>query len=78
MKNEFFESSDISLVAALCCLGFHLDTIDKTNPKRAIFIVRRDQGLDEVIQRFWSHAVLVDPMAYFGALKEIKTRLYQN
>lgn len=78
MKNEFFETSDMALCAALCCLGYTLDCVDKTTPTRAIFVISREDGLDEAIQHYWSHTLSVDPMAYFGALKELKTRLYQN
>ncbi len=77
MKNGFFETSDMTLCVSLCALGFTLDCIDKTTPSRAIFVLQREDGMDEAIQRFWSHELVFDPHAFVATQKEIKTRLYQ-
>ncbi|MEI6190763.1 MAG: DUF5659 domain-containing protein [bacterium] len=77
-ENDFFESSDLSLVSCLYYFGCKIEAINKNNPSRAVFILKRDKGLDEVIQGFWSHSLQVDPLTYFNSLKEVKTRLYQT
>ncbi|MEI7810235.1 MAG: DUF5659 domain-containing protein [bacterium] len=76
-EQNFFECSDISLASTLFYFGYKIETINKNNPARAIFIFERDKKLDELIQGFWSHSLVVDPLGYFNSLKEIKTRLYQ-
>lgn len=77
-KNEYFESSDLSLVSALASLGYSIEAIDRTNESRAVFFIPRDEFLDEYIQGFWAHSLKVDPRTYFNCLKELKTRLYEK
>lgn len=72
-----FQSSDISLCAALYSYGYALEAIDKSNPSKAIFSIKKDEKIDEVIQQYWTHKLLVEPMSFFNSLREIKNRLYQ-
>lgn len=74
-ENEYFETSDLSLVAALCCFGAVIESVDRSAP-RAVFYIRREKGLDGLIQGFWAHELQVDPLLYFNCLKEAKSRLY--
>ena len=76
-ENDLFQSSDLSLVAALCCFGAVIESVDRSAP-RAVFSMRREKGLDQLIQAFWSHELNVDPQIYFNALKEAKSRLYDH
>ncbi len=77
-ENEYFETSDFALITALCCLGYSIASVDRRNGSRAVFFVLRDRFLDEHIQGYWSHSLLIDPLQYFHTLKEVKTRLYQT
>lgn len=77
-EKEFFETTDMPLIATLYYFGYKIDAIDKSNPSRAVFLIIRDKKLDEITQGFWSHTLKVEPIAYFNSLKEIKTRLYQT
>lgn len=74
-EKDFFKSSDICLAAALCCCGYQIEAIDK-NESRAVFFVRRDEHLDELLQLYFTHQLKVEPLSFFGFLKEIKTRIY--
>lgn len=75
-QNDFFVSPDIALCAALCILGYKIENIDKRNPSRAFFFIRRDPQLDEFIKLYFSHRLQVEPVSYFNSLKELKTRIY--
>jgi hypothetical protein len=74
-ENDFFQSSDLSLVAALCCFGAVIESVDRSAP-RAIFYIRREKGLDALVEAFFAHTLQVDPLLYFNCLREAKTRLY--
>lgn len=74
-ENESLESSDLSLVAALCCFGAVIESVDRSAP-RAIFFIRQEKGLDELVQEFHAHSLQVEPLTYFNALKQAKSRLY--
>ena len=78
MMKNIFETTDMPLIAALCCEGYTISDIDKSNPSKVIFSIDRDERLDQVLKLFWSHSLGVEPMAYFACLKEIKSRIYNN
>lgn len=74
-STEFFISSDLSL-ATTASLFFPIVDIDKTNPRKAEFVFKRTQKLDDFIDSYWEKELRVEPQAYFSQLKAIKTRLY--
>jgi len=75
-KNNYFESSDLSLCSALCCYGYEVEEIIKNNSQKATFLIRKDEKLEGLIKKFWSHQLKVDALSYFNFLKEIKSRIY--
>ena len=75
--NNYFETSELSLSSALLCLGYKLLIVEKRNPK-SLFMFERTEFIDQAIQGFWAGEVRVEPKAYFNAIKEVKSRLYQN
>ena len=77
-QNDYFESSDLALCATLCCYGYHIEAINKQNPQKAIFLVKRDEQLDNLIQKYWTHQLKIEPMSFFNFLKEIKARVYSR
>jgi len=76
-SNEYYESSDLSLVTTLS-LYYPLETIDHRNPQKAVFIFKRDKQMDQLINAYWRGELKVNPQAYFNALKNMKARLYEN
>jgi hypothetical protein len=77
-KTDYFKSPDLPLIAALCCYDYCVESIDKSAPRKAIFYIKRDENLDQMIQRFFSRQLPVDPSTYFYALKNLKTMLYHS
>jgi hypothetical protein len=77
-ENDYFETSDLALCATLCCYGYCIEAIDKQNPRKAIFLIKRDKQLDDLIQKYWTHQLKVEPMSFFNFLKEIKARIYSK
>ena len=75
-ENDYFKSSDIALCSSLCCYGYQIETIDKQNQSKAIFLIKKDEKLDGLIQAYFTHQLTVEPLSYFNFLKEIKTRIY--
>jgi hypothetical protein len=75
-ETDFYKSTDIALVSALSCYGYQIEAIDKQNPNKAIFLIKRDEQLDNLIQQYFTHQLRVDPAGFFGFLKEVKNRLY--
>ncbi len=75
--NEFYSTSDLALAAAIS-LWYPIESIDRQNPHKAVFLFKRDEHLEELIETYWRGELKVNPAAYFNQLKLIKARLYQN
>lgn len=75
-ETDFYRTSDISLCTTLCCYGYQIEAIDKQNPSKAIFLIKRDERLDNLIKSYFTHQLQVEPLMFFNFLKEIKTRIY--
>ena len=73
--NEF-SSSDFGLVVTLS-LYYPIDSIDKTNPHRAVFNFKRNSGMDEIIAGYWARTLRIEPQIFLTQLKSIKTRLFE-
>ena len=73
--NDFYQSSDLALVCTLS-LFFTIEAIDRTNPRKATFLFKRDESLDELLESYWRRELKVEPQAYFNQLKAVKARLY--
>lgn len=73
---NYLKTSELSLSSALICLGFNLDSLDKTNPKRILFIFKRSETLDLAAKDFWERKLLVEPLAFFEAQRYLKSRIY--
>lgn len=73
--NEGFQTSDLALTATLVVFGYWIKSIDK-NDRRAVFLIVPDKDLDTIVDDYYNRKLQVDPLEYFNALKNVKTRLY--
>jgi len=71
-------TTDLCLAAAASCYDYAIEAVDKTTPSKATFLIKRGEGLDELVQRYFAHELKIEPIAFFNALKELKTRLYHT
>lgn len=75
--NELYSTTDLGCATAIN-LYYPLWAIDKSNPQKAVFLFKREEGLDNLIEQFWSNSLEVSALAYFQQLKTLKSRLYEN
>ncbi len=75
-ENNFFKSSDLSLISTLQLYGYHIEAMDRSSSEKIVFVIKRDEELDNLIQAFWSRSLRVEPLAYFESIKNIKSRIY--
>jgi hypothetical protein len=52
--------------------------IDKTNRRKARFVIRRDEGIDMAVRAYWDGKLSVDGRTMFDNLKMLKNRLYSD
>ena len=72
---DFYKTSDLPL-ATVISLYYPLEVVDKTNPRRAFFVFKRGEKLDELIEKYYKRELKVDPATFFERLSFIKSRLY--
>ena len=76
--NNFFSSFDLGLATALITAGFSLVSLDRQNLRKAQFVFRRGEGLDEVVDAYWADTLEGKLRTYFDTLKMVKNRLYSE
>jgi len=73
--NNYYSTSDLGLAATLS-LWYPIEGIDRTNPHRAVFLFKRDEELNPLLEAYWRRELKVEPQTFFNQLKTIKSRLY--
>ena len=72
--NTTYKTSDIGLAATLA-LSFPVEGINKTNPKRAIFLFVESPNLKTVVEHYYLAKTGVEPMAFLNKIKTLKTMI---
>lgn len=76
-ESNFFKTSDLSLIAALQLYGYQIESMDRSNTGKVIFLIKRDAKIDKLVKSFWNKELRTCPLSYFESLKSIKTRIHQ-
>ncbi len=74
--DRYYYTNDFDLSVTLLCKGFELAGIDAEQSGKKIFIFKKVKGIGAVIDGFWGNDVLVRPLEYANARKNLKSRLY--
>jgi hypothetical protein len=70
--------SDIGATAALMSAGFELLTVDKKNPRKAMFIFQRTSEIEHIINEYFANHLQVQARSFFDHIKALKSRLYSE
>ncbi len=77
MKNEHV--SDLGVASALCCLGYSITSLDRSNPRRVVFVFdTKKAGLNDAVQQYWDGSMRLPPLALFTHQKQLKQRIYSD
>ena len=76
-QNSYFISAELSLIAFLRVTGYQIEKTEHQG-RQVVFYIRKDSKLEKNIKDFWSHEARISPLAYFNALKEVKSFIYQK
>jgi hypothetical protein len=70
------ETSDFNVCSVLMYFGNHLININRTDPRRCIFILSRSEYSDTIVEQFFNGKLLVDPRQFIVIQKDLKSRIY--
>ncbi len=73
-----FTTYDLGVSAALLCRDFELLTVQKDNPRKALFIFKRADLIEEVANSYFSNTLAVKARSFFDHLKALKNQLYSE
>jgi hypothetical protein len=73
-----YKTYDLGVCAALLCENFELFSVDKENPRKAQFVFKREEEIEEIADRYFSDRLEVKARSYFDHLKALKNKLYSE
>lgn len=71
-----YTSRDFYLSAYLLAVGNELETYEKDNTGKTIFVFRSTPELIKEIQRFYALEAMINPVTYGNALRNLKSMIY--
>ena len=74
---DLFTTSDLAL-AAVVALYYSIESIDKSNPKKVLFIFKKDKNFHLCIEKYWNGELKVEPLKFYQCLKMLKNRIYND
>lgn len=76
MQRDYNEITDIGLAASLTAKGFVVSYLDKSNPRRVVFIFEQSPGLRKHVDQFWSKELLLPASVLLEHVRQLKSRIY--
>ena len=76
--SNVFTSYDLGVSTALLCAGFQLLSVDKDNPRKALFIFQKAKNIEDVANKYFSDRLEVKARSFFDHLKALKNKLYSE
>ncbi len=77
LNENYYQTSDLSLTTTLS-LFCPIENIDRSNPRKAVFIFRKTPELEKLIDQYFRNEIKISPQVYFNQLRVVKARLYAN
>jgi len=74
----FFLSHDIGLIGYLLCQNFELVGLDKAVRNKVLFILKRGDGIDTEVKKYWDFKSSVDAQSYFNQIKRLKNQIFSS
>ncbi len=74
-----YSTSDFYIAVCLCCLGFSIEHLDRTNPNRIVFCFRgNSEEIENAVKGYWDNTLKLSPAALFAQQKLLKSRLHSS
>lgn len=73
-----YKTYDLGVSAALLCEDFELFSVERENPRKAQFVFKREDEIEEIADSYFSNRLEVRARSYFDQLKALKNKLYSD
>jgi hypothetical protein len=79
---RLYKASDLGLASALLSLSFDMlsmeDEIDTRGRPRKVFLFRDSDDLQEIVNKYWSSELRLEPQKLMTALRSLKSRMHHG
>ncbi|MGD0328113.1 MAG: DUF5659 domain-containing protein [Minisyncoccia bacterium] len=75
---NYFYSHDIGLCSYLLAKNFELVGLDKAIRNKVLFILKRDEGIEAEVKKYWDFKSSVDAQTYFNQIKRCKNQIFSS
>ena len=69
---------DLGVSTALLCADFELLAVQKSDPRKALFVFKRESDIEETANKYFSDRLNVKARSFFDHLKALKNNLYSE
>lgn len=76
--SSLFTTYDLGVSAALLCLGFKLLRLDRNDPRKVLFVFRREPKIEESANQYFSDQLRVKARSFFDSIKALKNKIYSE
>lgn len=77
-NSKYFYTYDLGCISALVSLGFELVSLDKSNHRKVQFVLRREIGMEKIVDDYWADRLEVNARTFFDNIKMLKNRIYSE
>lgn len=77
-SSAVFTTYDLGVSTALLCAGFELVSLDKENPRKALFVFKRKANIENIANQYFTDQLEVKARSFFDHLKALKNKLYSE
>jgi hypothetical protein len=74
-SSDTYVTSDLALATTIS-LQFPIQDIDRSNPRKAVFVFLRSTELEDLVEGYFRNELKISPQTFFNQLRDIKSRLY--
>lgn len=78
LDDETYTTSDLGCATALVASGVHIQSLNKSNPARVVFVFSNSTELLDVVNSYWNGSLKVDAKTFFETQKWLKSRIYNG
>ena len=76
--SEVFTTYDLGCASLLLCLGFKLESLDRNDPRKALFVFKREPQIEEYANKYFTDQIKVRARSMFDSIKALKNKLYSE
>lgn len=76
--NQDFSTFDLNLSSVLVTLGYELLELDKSNPKKVMFVFKREKNIEQVMTDYFNDKIKLPAQTLFNNQKNLKNRIYSG